>query len=157
MKIESRITIKQQRQSKTGKRFIVNWEDAVEAKEFTALGISSHENDYRLSWCLNKELGLALAQKDNGFINNKEVEFACFVHSDNQEEEEENNENQLWLIANRCENGILLKKYKNLDFILKFNRKLSEEEKNEWIQKLRKASLVSAVFELPALADLSGK
>ena len=107
---------------------------------FTIIGISSHENDYRLSWCINEQLGLAFAQGES-ITAGAGNEFTCFVHEDDQQ--------RLLLISNRCENGFLLQKYKNFDFILKINAELNETEISEWIRKLRKAPLVSAAFPIP--------
>ena len=107
---------------------------------FTIIGISSHENDYRLSWCINEQLGLAFAQGES-IVSSDGNEFSCFVHEDDQQ--------RLQLITNRCDNGFLLGKYKNLDFILKINAELNETEIADWIRKLRKASLVSAAFSIP--------
>ena len=128
------------------KRNVVKWKDSTPAASVTIFGISSHENDYRLSWCLNNELGLSFAQAEDWFETNDGKEFSCFEHQDDDQ--------LLRLISNRCENGFLLKKYKNLDFLLRFQSELCDVEKTEWLQKLRKATLVSAVFEMPDLRCL---
>ena len=128
------------------KRNIVRWKDTTPVVAYTAFGVSSHENDYRLSWCVNCELGLAFAQAEENFETKDGKEFSCFVHQDEEQ--------TFSIISNRNENGVLLKKYKNLDFIFKFDRELDETEKNDWLQKLRKVTLVSAVFELPGIHSL---
>ena len=107
---------------------------------FTVMGISSHENDYRLSWCINEQLGLTFAKNDNLIAGNGK-EFSCFAHEDDHQ--------TLLLISNRCDNGFLLEKLKNIDFILKFNAELNETEIAEWLNNLKKVSLVSAVFAIP--------
>ena len=108
---------------------------------FTVIGISSHENDYRLSWSINNQLGYAFSQGDN-LITSDGREFACFVHEgDNQ---------TLLLISNRCDDGFLLPKFKNIDFVLKFNSELNDTQISEWLRDLRKVSLISASFQIPA-------
>ncbi|MDR1170943.1 MAG: IPExxxVDY family protein [Bacteroidales bacterium] len=107
---------------------------------FTVIGISSHENDYRLSWSINEQLGLAFAQGD-GLVTGTGKEFTCFVHEDDDQ--------TLRLVSNRCDNGFLLEKYKNFDFILKFDTELNEAETSAWLRSLRNAPLVSAVFPIP--------
>jgi hypothetical protein len=107
---------------------------------FTIIGISSHENDYRLSWSINEQMGLAFAQGDC-LVTGGGKEFTCFVHKDEDQ--------TLMLVSNRCDNGFLLEKYKNLDFILKFDAELNEAETQAWLRDLRKAPLVSAVFPIP--------
>jgi len=110
------------------------------AIHFTLIGISSHENDYRLLWSINQQFGLSFSQGEC-FEIDPDKRFAQFVHSD---------ENQLLvLVSNRCDNGFLLEKHKNLDFILKFETKLNDEETAKWIHDLRKTSLVSTAFLIP--------
>jgi len=107
---------------------------------FTVIGISSHENDYRLSWSINEHLRLAFAQGDS-IVTGAGNEFTCFVHEDEQQ--------RLLLISNRCDNGFLLEKSKNFDFILKINAGLNDTELSDWLRNLRKVPLVSAAFPIP--------
>lgn len=107
---------------------------------FSIIGISSHENDYRLSWDVNEQLKLSLVQSDN-IVSGNGNEFTCFVHEDDQL--------TLLLISNRCDNGFLLEKHKNLDFILKINTELNETDMSEWLRNLRKVPLISAAFPIP--------
>jgi hypothetical protein len=106
---------------------------------FSIIGISSHENDYRLSWSINEQMGLSFVQGDSLLTNAKE--FTCFVHEDE--------DRKILLFSNRCDNGFLLDKYKNFDFLLKFDAELNETEINAWLRDLRKVPLVSAVFPIP--------
>ena len=106
----------------------------------TIIGISSHENDYRLSWGINEQLGLTLTKSDS-IVTGEAKEFTCFAHHDDHQ--------RLLLISNRCDNGFLLEKHKNIDFLLKFDAEMSETETTEWIRNLRKVSLVSAAFTIP--------
>jgi len=121
-----------------GKRNVVNLSTAPVA--FTIMGISSHENDYRLSWSINEHLGLAFVQNEN-LVTGDGKEFTCFVHEDHHQ--------TLLLISNRCDNGFLLEKYKNIDFILKFNSELNETETSEWLGNLKKTPLISTIFTIP--------
>ena len=107
---------------------------------FSIIGISSDENDYRLSWSINGHLGYTFTQGDS-IVTGAGKEFTCFVHEDD--------DCRLMLISNRCDNGFLLEKYKNFDFILKFDGELNETEISAWIRDLRKAPLVSAAFAIP--------
>ncbi|MDR1863951.1 MAG: IPExxxVDY family protein [Bacteroidales bacterium] len=107
---------------------------------FAVIGISSHENDYRLSWSLNEYLGLKFVQAEK-FVARSGKEFSRFICQDEDQ--------TLWIISNRCDNGFLLNKYKNFDFILKFEKELTDTELDHWVQHLKKAPLVSAVFPIP--------
>jgi len=112
----------------------------IKPETFSIIGVSSHENDYRLSWSINEHLGLSFAQSDSiGTVAGKE--FTCFVHEDDNQ--------TIILISNRCENGFLLDKYKNFDFILKLYPQSNETETSEWIHKLKKVPLISAVLSIP--------
>lgn len=106
---------------------------------FTVIGISSHENDYRLSWSMNEQLGLAFVQGDS-LIAVTGNEFSCFVHEDDEQ--------AFMLISNRCDNGFLLEKHRNIDYILRFNVELNETETQAWLRILRGAPLVSAAFSI---------
>ncbi len=107
---------------------------------FTIIGISSHENDYRLSWSINEQTGLAFAQAES-LVTDAGKEFTRFVHEDE--------DRALLLISNRCDNGFLLEKYKNFDFILKFDTELTDAELSAWMRNLKKVPLISAVFPIP--------
>jgi len=121
-----------------GKRNIINLDSL--SVVFTIMGISSHENDYRLSWSVNEQLGLTFVKNEN-LVAGDGREFSCFVHED---------ENQsLLLISNRCDNGFLLEKHKNIDFILKFNTELNDTEISAWLGNLKKVPLISTVFCIP--------
>jgi len=107
---------------------------------FTVIGISSHENDYRLSWSINEQIGLAFSQTDSLIIDS-EKEFSRFVHEDD--------EKKITLVSNRCDNRFLLEKHKNLDYFLQFDTQLSETEISEWLHDLKKVPLVSTAYQLP--------
>lgn len=112
---------------------------------FTVIGISSHENDYRLSWSINEQLGYAFGQGESIVVKGGK-EFACFVHEDEDQ--------RLMLISNRCDNGFLLGKYKNFDFILKFSVELNEDETSSWLHNLRATPLISAAFQIPVTVQV---
>jgi len=130
------------------KRNIVKFKDISASAAFTIIGISSHENDYRLSWCINDELGFAFAKSEN-LETADGKEFTCFVHTDEYI--------KMTIISNRCDDGFLLEKHKNLDFILKFENELNETEIAEWLKKLKAVTLVSAAFTIPLDRNMQQK
>jgi hypothetical protein len=111
-----------------------------EKLSFTLIGISSHENEYRLAWNLNTLLQLKLTQTDP--LTGTAGEFVRYVHQDSDQP-------TVWLISNRCDNAYLLNKYKNFDFFLKFERELTANELTEWLQNLKGVTLVSATLQIP--------
>ena len=113
----------------------------IKPEAFSIVGISSHENDYRLSWSINEQMNLSFAQ-NNSLETGEGKEFSCFVHEDDDQ--------TVMLVSNRCENGFLLEKYKNFDFFLKFYPELDESKTSEWLRNLKKVPLISAVLSIPA-------
>jgi hypothetical protein len=112
----------------------------IKPEAFSIVGISSHENDYRLSWSINEQMNLSFAQ-NNCHETAEGKEFSCFVHEDDDQ--------TVMLVSNRCENGFLLEKYKNFDFFLKFYPELDESKTSEWLRNLKKVPLISTVISIP--------
>ncbi|MDR3095313.1 MAG: IPExxxVDY family protein [Bacteroidales bacterium] len=111
-----------------------------EKLSFTLIGISSHENEYRLAWSLNNFLELKFTQTEP--LMGTAGEFMRYIHQGTDEQ-------TVWLISNRCDNAYLLNKYKNFDFLLKFERELDASELTQWLQKLKGVALVSAILQIP--------
>ena len=109
------------------------------------LGISSHENDYRLSWAINQQLGFNLVKSENHKVFNQKLneqqEFSVYSYQDDETV-------SYRLISNRCDNGFLLEKFKNIDFILVISPDQNPEFKANLISRMRTVSFVSAVFLL---------
>ena len=83
--------------------------------DFALIGITSPENDYRLSWTLNNNCGLQLSKKENLEVFNKRLddkqEFSQFQYYD------DNSLVLYRLISNRSEKGYLLEEMTNVDYI----------------------------------------
>lgn len=84
--------------------------------QFQLIGISSHENDYRLSWAINEDLGIELKRTSNYTLFNKKlnsnIEFTQYEYQN------ETTEIKFLLISNRSETGILIPEHKNIDYFL---------------------------------------
>ncbi len=112
---------------------------------YKVLGISSHENDYRLSWALNRKLDLQFRKTDNLLIrsaNEGDKEFSVFQSDGN------GNLLKLNLISNRCADGFLIREMKNIDFILQIFGDIDQDELDTIAAKLKTINLVSTVFEI---------
>jgi hypothetical protein len=111
---------------------------------YKLIGISSHENDYRLSWAANMHLGLKFRKTDNHLSrqSNGDLEFSVFQFAG------EDCSCRMNLISNRCPNGFLIKEMKNIDFFLQVFGEISPSYLNEIITGLKKIDIVSAVFEI---------
>lgn len=90
------------------------------------IGISSHVNDYRLCWAMNKSMGIALARRAEDVTGGEGglKRFAAFDHH------EEDGGTMLTLLSNRCEGVPLIKEQKEADFffVLDANGPLRPEE-----------------------------
>jgi hypothetical protein len=117
----------------------------IDDESTVLFGISSHENDYRLSWALNQYLNYNFVKTDNLTIYNQStdahLEFTVYKYQ---------NEDDISfrLISNRCDNGYLLEKLKNIDFILIVEPFTSGKFNSELQQKIKGVPLISAVFPL---------
>lgn len=84
--------------------------------DFSLIGISCHQPNYRLAWILNNLLSIDMQRgNDLDLIINKKGEkgfFSCFQHDD------EENYTTLNLISNRSENGYFVPEHKQLDYFL---------------------------------------
>jgi hypothetical protein len=118
------------------------------------LGISSHENDYRLSWALNQHLNINLVKSENHSVFNQKL-------NQNQEFSEYGYQNEqdirFRLISNRCENGFLLEEFKNIDFIFIVQPDEGDTFTSGLLSRIKGISLVSAVFPLSVKSDKGRK
>ena len=110
------------------------------------LGISSHENDYRLSWSMNENLGYKLVKTDNyrSFHPRLNVyqDFSAYRYI------EDEYSTSFRLIANRCENGFLLDELKNIDYLLLIEPNDPSFNVNELMAQVRLVPFISAVFAI---------
>lgn len=109
------------------------------------LGILTEEKDYRLSWLLNKHLGLHLARTDNLRWHFSKLpsdqEFMCY--SDVQTKP-----CKYLLIKNTSAEGLKIPDYKPFDFLLVLSDDRSPTEMKEWLQSLRDLNEIRGVFSL---------
>ncbi len=114
--------------------------------EFTLLGISSHENDYHLSWALNQKLGLQFIKTRNIVILQPESELSQEFSVYNCEDEDALLVYNL--ISNKCEQGYLVPELKNIDYFLQISGEINKSFLNQLIEKLRNSGVVNANFIL---------
>ncbi len=114
-------------------------------QSYSLLGISSHENDYRISWALNQHLGFHFCKIENhSFFNPKfgeKLEFSQYVFMDDE------NSHTYRLISNRCDNGFLLEEYKNIDFFLLVDS-IEKSQVQQLVIQVKTIPFVSAVFPI---------
>jgi hypothetical protein len=113
--------------------------------DFTLIGISAHEHDYRLTWNVNKKLGLNLIKINDLEIFNKKLNtqqsFSLYAYQD------EDSLLDYHLISNKCENGFLIKELQNLDFFLKITGEGYDTTFiNQLVKQLKEADQVISAF-----------
>lgn len=114
--------------------------------DFKLVGISSHVQDYRICWTVNKALSLDLVKMDEEIIIRPSkadgpVSFSVYYCFDEETEVE------FELISNRHEDGFLIPEMRTADYFLKISEWYSDPI-SEIIQKLRKENLVNMAFEV---------
>ena len=119
------------------------------------IAISSHENDYRLSWAINKYLGANFIKADNLVVFNEkfkiEQEFSLFVFED------DDNFLKYHLVANKCENGYLIPELSNMDFFIQIYGDINNEYKERLLEKLKKINIITGAFIIDPSLLKSGK
>ena len=111
---------------------------------FFLIGISSSENDYRLSWEINKILGISLRKGTDHVIKKKEIEQVFLVYTFYDEEVFL----QYSLIANKSEKGYLIEELRNIDYFLQIHGDLSDNQKQQIISSIKNIKGVSGIFKL---------
>ena len=111
---------------------------------FFLLGISSSENDYRLSWEINKKLKISLRKSTDHVIKREEIEQAFSVYTFSDEEVYL----RYFLIANKSENGYLIEELRNMDYFLQIHGDLTDKQQEQIISYARNIKGITGVFNL---------
>lgn len=112
--------------------------------DYILIGISSHENDYRVCWAINNDLGTNFVKTENLKIFNQKLsasqEFSLYIY------ENEDSLNRFHLVANRCENGYYIPELKNIDFFLQIFGDTADDYINELIKRIKGLDIITGVF-----------
>lgn len=111
---------------------------------FFLLGISSSENDYRLSWEINKKLKISLRKSTDHVIKREEIEQAFSVYTFSDEEVYL----QYFLIANKSENGYLIEELRNMDYFMQIHGDITDRQQEQIISSVKNIKGVFGVFKL---------
>lgn len=113
---------------------------------FKLIGISSHENDYRLVWAINNKLNMQFTKTDYLIVVSSKTkekrEFSRFSYSD------EERYFTYTLISNSSPDGFLLPGIKNIDFLIKIQGEMNEDELKALNQKIKSVPVISASYIL---------
>jgi hypothetical protein len=119
----------------------------IESKiNFKVIGISSHENDYRLVWSINEKLRLQFLRIDNLVIHHQklkeDLEFSRYLFDDSDRYV------KYYLINNHNPDGYLFPELKNLDFLIQIIGEINDTELKAFEKKLKTVDVVSTAFIL---------
>jgi len=118
-------------------RFIL---ECAEEIDFAVLAINSHVKAYKLCWNINKSLQLNFEKKKDHNIK-EELWFARYTYVCDDEVE-------YTLLANRSKNGYLIPGQKSVNFFLLIKNDYWQQEKIEFISRLREVKDILLVFEI---------
>jgi hypothetical protein len=118
-------------------RFIL---ECAKEVDFLVLAINSHTKGYKLCWNINKSLQLNFEKKKDHWIK-EELWFARYVYvcDDNVE---------YTLLANHSKKGCLIPSQKSINFFLLIKNDYWQQEKIEFLRKLRDIDDILLVFEV---------
>ena len=114
--------------------------ECSEELDFVVLAINSHIKVYKLCWNINKSLQLNFEKKKDHRIK-EELWFARYMYVCGDDVE-------YTLLANRSKEGYLIPDQKSVNFFLLIKNDYWQQEKTEFINKLRDIKDILLVFEL---------
>jgi hypothetical protein len=117
-----------------------------ESYDFGLIGISSPENDYRISWILNNALGYSFVRVADLELPHKKLDdlqkFHQFRYLDEQ---------TLLiyrLISNKCENGYLLEEMPRIDYLILVNGEMEGGFIGTLAKKMNGLEGITLAFQL---------
>ena len=114
--------------------------ECAEELDFLVLAINSHTKAYKLCWNINKSLKLNFEKEEDHSIK-EELWFARYTYVCDDEVE-------YTLLANRSKNGYLIPGQKSVNFFLLIKNDYWQQEKIEFISRLRDVKDILLVFEI---------
>lgn len=127
----------------------------LEPETFKVVCIASHENDYRVSWSINEKLQINLKRQENHKIPIPKTDnYQEFLHYSC---EENSNQISYHLLANKSEQGCLIKDMPNIDYFLKISGHLENISVLEVVNLLKEIPIIMAAFEMENITKLRQK
>ncbi|MCB9168743.1 MAG: IPExxxVDY family protein [Flavobacteriales bacterium] len=108
------------------------------------IGISCHENDYRLCWSLNRGLDLALTKRAKDIEDqgpDGDAHHVVFDHDDTDLEV------RYTLVNNHGDHGLLVKDQRHVDFFLVVDDRIPLPIE-DLLERVRRSEFVLAAFSL---------
>ena len=113
--------------------------ECAEELDFAVLAINSHIKAYKLCWNINKSLQLNFEKKKDHRIK-EDLWFARYAYVCDDVE--------YILLANHSKKGCLIPSQKSINFFLLIKNDYWQQEKTEFINRLRDVKDILLVFEV---------
>jgi len=116
--------------------------ECTEEFDFAVLAINSHIKAYKLCWNINSSIQLNLEKKNDHNIKD-DLWFSRYTYISDDGIEYD-------LLANRSKKGYLVPNQKNINYFLVVKNDYWEQDKLEFMSKLRNIPDILLAFELDA-------
>lgn len=114
--------------------------------DFTLIGISCHEKDYRIAWALNNKLNIDLKKTDDLKIElKKNISPTLFPFYEFIDEE---SYREYFLIGNRGNGGMLIPEQKQVDYFLMLRGNIDTDTKSSLLKQLKDTNIVLAAYDI---------
>ena len=114
--------------------------ECAEEFDFTVLAINSHIKAYKLCWNINRLMQLNFTKKNDHNIQH-DLWFSRYTYISDEEVEYD-------LLSNRSKKGYLVPNQKSINYFLVVRNNYWEQEKLDFMSKLRNIPDVLLAFEL---------
>jgi hypothetical protein len=114
--------------------------------ELTIFGIVSQESDLKITWALNKAIGLKLSRAANiqSPKNIPEEGFPVYLYDNEQ------NQLKYTFLINRAKGVNLVTSLKNIDYLLILKGAISVLEKKDFISKIKQLPEIASIIDIDA-------
>ena len=114
--------------------------ECAEEFDFAVLAINSHIKAYKLCWNINSSMQLNFEKKNDHNIKN-DLWFSRYTYISDDGIEYD-------LLANRSKKGYLIPNQKSVNYFLVVKNDYWQQEKEEFMRKLKNLNDILLVFEL---------
>lgn len=115
---------------------------------FLLIGIVSQHRDFRVSREVNRALEISLKRGEDYLLfsqkRNEEVPFSFFEYKSAEED-------QYFIISNKCEKGLLIPEQKQMDYFLLIKPGMSEFDATMIVQRLKPVKIFLGLFPMDVL------
>lgn len=111
--------------------------------DFDLIGVSCHQQDYKLCWHLNQLLNIALSKEEDVYLNiqNKRSQHSYFTFDDKE------NFMFIELFKNKGLPQHLIPDYQNVDYFIKFNNN-SQYNLDDLVKQIRSLDCILTAVKL---------